>query len=68
MKIMDAGDDILSMMGRYPVIKMTLKSAIQPDFYGAFMMLRDEIISEYSRHSYLSDSDKLDKDEKKSTI
>ena len=25
-------------MGRYPLIKMTLKSAKQPDFYGAFMM------------------------------
>ena len=27
LKIMEAGEEILSMMGQYPVIKMTLKSA-----------------------------------------
>ncbi len=59
-KIMGAGDDILSMMGQYPVIKMSLKSAKQPDFYSAFLRLREEIISEFSRHDYLLKSDKLD--------
>ncbi|MCR5232330.1 MAG: AAA family ATPase [Lachnospiraceae bacterium] len=47
MKIMEAGDDILSMMGQYPVINMSLKSAKQPDFYGAFIRLREEIIGEF---------------------
>lgn len=36
-RIMDAGDKILSMMGKYPVIKLTLKSAKQLDFVTAFM-------------------------------
>ena len=29
MKIMDAGDEVLSQMGSYPVIKMSLKSAVK---------------------------------------
>ena len=62
-KIMEAGDDILSMMGQYPVIKMSLKSAKQPDFYSAFLRLREEIISEFSRHEYLLKSDKLNRDD-----
>jgi len=62
-KIMDAGETILSMMGQYPVIKMSLKSAKQPDFYSAFLRLREEIISEFSRHDYLLKSDKLDQND-----
>ena len=64
MKIMDAGDEILGMMGQYPVINMTLKSAKQGDFYNAFTMLRGEIIGEFSRHDYLLKSDAID-DKKK---
>nr|MCR4908599.1 AAA family ATPase [Lachnospiraceae bacterium] len=64
-KIMEAGDEILSKMGQYPVIKLSLKSAKQPDFYGAFIRLREEITGEFSRHSYLSKSEKLEEKEKK---
>ena len=53
MRIMTSPDKILSMMGKYPVIKLSLKSAKQPDFQGAFVKLRDEIIGEFRRHSYL---------------
>ena len=66
-KIMNADDKILSMMGRYPVIKLSLKSAKQPDFYNAFMRLREEIISEFERHAYLEKSEKLS-DEKKAVF
>lgn len=59
MKIMAEGDEILSMMGQYPVINMSLKSAKQGDFYGSFIRLREEIIGEFSRHSYVLKSDKL---------
>ncbi len=52
-KIMEADEKILSMMGKYPVIKLSLKSAKQNDYLTAFKKLRDEIISEYKRHSYL---------------
>ncbi len=58
-KIMECGEDVLSQMGKYPVIKMSLKSAKQTNFYSAFLKLRDEIISEYSRHAYLMDSASL---------
>ena len=40
---MEADESILSKMGQYPVIKLTLKSAKQPGFYEAFMKLMDEI-------------------------
>ncbi|MBQ9200672.1 MAG: AAA family ATPase, partial [Lachnospiraceae bacterium] len=63
-KIMNADDKILSMMGKYPVIKLSLKSAKQPDFYNAFVKLREEIISEFERHAYLEKSDLLSEEKK----
>lgn len=53
---MEEGERILSKMGQYPVIKMSLKSAKQPDFATAFLMLRKEIIDEFGRHAYLQNS------------
>ena len=63
-KIMGASDKILSMMGKYPVIKLSLKSAKQPDFYNAFMKLREALISEFERHAYLESSDMLSEEKK----
>ena len=62
-KIMNVDDKILSMMGKYPVIKLSLKSAKQPSFKAAAIQLRDEIVSEFDRHNYLKDSDKLSETE-----
>jgi len=64
-KIMGASDKILSMMGQYPVIKLSLKSAKQPDFREAALKLRDEIVSEFNRHIYVKDSEALTKEEAK---
>ena len=64
MKIMDADDEVLSQMGSYPVIKMSLKSAKRPTFAGALMTLVSDIISELRRHDYLLDSPLLSEDEK----
>ena len=58
-KIMESGADILSMMGRYPVIKLSLKSAKQPDYRTAILRIRDEIVKEFDRHLYVKDSDRL---------
>ena len=63
-KIMDCGGEVLSRMGKYPVIKLSLKSAKQPDFSTAFSKLREDIIFEFMRHAYLLDSEKLDPTEK----
>ena len=52
-KIMGAPKEILSMMGEYPVINLSIKSARQPDFISSFKKLRENIISEIKRHSYL---------------
>ncbi len=38
-KIMNAGDKILSMMEKYPVIKLSLKSAKQRDYLTSFKNL-----------------------------
>lgn len=64
MRVMGCGEEVLSKMGRHPVIKLSLKSARQPDFYTAFSKLREEIIFEFMRHSYLLDSERLDQTEK----
>ena len=56
---MNADDKVLSMMGKYPVIKLSLKSAKQNDYMTAFKKLRDEIIDEYKRHSYLWNNEVL---------
>ena len=62
-KIMNAPESILSMMGKYPVINLSLKSAKQPNFRAAALQLRDEIVLEFDRHNYLKDSDKLSETE-----
>ena len=64
MKIMDAGDDVLGMMGQYPVINLSLKSAKQPDFFNAFIKLRDDVYGEILRHYYLKDSVRLNAEDK----
>lgn len=64
MKIMTAGKDVLTKMGQYPVIKLSLKGAKQPDFERAFLMLREEIIDECERHAYLKDSAALEETER----
>ena len=48
--------DVLADMGKYPVIRLSFKSAKQGDFYTAFLKIREEIISEFSRHSYIKAS------------
>ena len=63
-KIMEADPEILSRMGRYPVIKLSLKSAKQPDFKTAFLKLRDEIVGEYKRHLYITRDDLLTDEDK----
>ena len=64
-KIMNAPDKIRSMMGKYPVIKLSLKSAKQPSFKAASLQLRDEIVSEFNRHIYIKNSDMLTEEESK---
>lgn len=63
-KIMEADDKILSMMGQYPVVNLSLKSAKQPDFRTSFLKLRSEIVREFRRHSYLKESQILSDEDK----
>lgn len=63
-KIMDADNSIIAMMGQYPVINLSLKSAKQPNFRSAFLKLRNEIVQEFRRHYYLGESMVLSEDEK----
>ncbi len=64
LKISTCGEAYLAHQQQYPVISLTLKSAKQPDYDLAHAMLKQEIASEYSRHVYLLDSDKLTEKEK----
>ena len=49
-------EDIMPMLGQYPVIKLSLKSAKQPRYLSAFFMIREEILGEFDRHNYLLNS------------
>lgn len=63
MKIMSGGADIVSYMGRYPVISFSLKSARQPDFEMAYQVLTEQIAGEFRRHSYVLKIDLFTEDE-----
>ena len=59
LNIMKAGEQYTSHMGQYPVINLSLKSAKQPNFELALKCIKDELISEFRRHDYILESDKL---------
>lgn len=63
-KIAAAGEEYMQHMGQYPVIFLTLKSAKQPNFEMAKEALIDEIRSEYSRHLYVLESNRLEEKDK----
>ena len=50
LKIMNAGEEYLSYMGRYPVISISLKSMKQPSCELSYEMMKKAIGQEYSRH------------------
>lgn len=51
--IAECGESYGKHQQQYPVIKMTLKSAKQPEYEMAYAGLVDEIIHEYQRHVYV---------------
>ncbi len=65
LKIMEAGEKYTSMMGKYPVIFLTLKSAKAGDEKSAFEALRNEIAGEFDRHALVLESEALSEQNKK---
>ena len=59
MKIMDAGDQYIQHMGKYPVIYLSFKSSKQADRDTAFWMIKKQIAEEYIRHQYVFQTDDL---------
>ncbi len=64
LKIMEAGEKYTSMMGKYPVIFLTLKSAKTGEEKSAFKMLKNDIAREFDRHSNILESDALSEEDK----
>ena len=64
LKIMETKDMYREHQNRYPVIKMSLKGGEGSTFEMAYKRLKLEIGSEFIRHQYLLESDKLADDEK----
>ena len=64
LRIMDAGEEYTSMMGKYPVIFLTLKSAKTGDEESAFKALRNALAGEFDRHSEILERDTLSEEEK----
>ena len=59
-KILEAGEQYLSHMGRYPVISLSLKSMKQPSPELSLAMLKKAVGAEFSRHwQAVHDSGKL---------
>lgn len=55
LKVMDA-EDVVSQMGKYPVISLSLKSSKQPDWELSCGCLKEEISREYLRHIEILES------------
>jgi len=64
LKIMDAGDKYHEHQNKYPVIKMSLKGGEGASFEIAYARLKIEIGSEFERHNYLLESEKLTENQK----
>ncbi len=64
LKIMEAGEKYTSLMGKYPVIFLTLKSAKTGDEKSAFKELRDEIAREFKRHGFVLEGDALNEQDR----
>ncbi len=65
LKIMEQGEEYTGHMGKYPVIKLTLKSAKQPGFESAYNKLRKAIADEFQRHQYILSSGKINEEDKR---
>ena len=65
MKIMDAGEEYLAHMGKYPVISISLKSMKQPAYDDAFYCLQEELAREFKRHDELLPGLPYEEDRKK---
>lgn len=64
MKIWQEGEEYRKEQGQYPVIFLSLKSAKQPNYGMAYHVLRDAVISEFERHSYVLEGLKLSDSQK----
>lgn len=64
-KIMQAEKNVVSKLGQYPVLFLTMKSAKTDTFESAFYQLKTAIVAEIARHCYLLGSDRLTDNEKK---
>lgn len=51
--IMQAGEQYLKHMGKYPVISVSLKSAKQKNFEEAFSCLKETIAKEYAKYEHI---------------
>lgn len=58
-KIMQAGEQYLAHMGKYPVINLTFKDAKQPDFELAYDAIRRQVANEFLRHKFILQDDRL---------
>ncbi|GHV79702.1 hypothetical protein AGMMS49944_14930 [Spirochaetia bacterium] len=53
LKIMIAGEQYTTLIGIYPVVFLTFKDARMQLFEDAYSMLKDNIMGEFKRHSYI---------------
>ena len=64
LNIMSQNEKYLSHMNKYPVIKLSLKSAEKNNFKSSFYHIKNELRYEFNRHKYLLQSDRIGDSEK----
>ncbi len=65
LKIMRQGKEYTELMGNYPVINLTLKSAKQPTFESAYGKMKRAIADEFQRHQYILANEKVNEEDRK---
>jgi hypothetical protein len=65
LKIMNAGEAILSHMGQYPVIYLTFKDAKRQDYKTSYLQIADVIAYEFERHAFVLDCPELSEKKEK---
>ncbi len=64
LNIASAGEQYTQEQEQYPVINITLKSAKQPTYALAYRVIKEDIIREFDRHSYVLESPQINERDK----
>ena len=65
LEIAKCSEEYMQHQGKYPVISITFKDIKSSNFHDAYSKLHELIVGIYDAHSYLDESDKLSKNQRR---